>query len=60
MTSSSYCTLDRLQEVILTARGDQQNVFDQPMSARVVSLVLVAEVRRPSVARIPFTDASWR
>ena len=45
---------------MLTARGDQQNVFDQAMSARVVTLVLVAEVRRMSVVGISFTDVSWR
>lgn len=45
---------------MLTAPGDQQNVFDQAMSAPAVSLVIAAEVRRPSVAGISFTDASWR
>ena len=45
---------------MLTALGDQQNVFDQAMSARVVSLVLVAEVRRTSAVGVAFTDASWR
>ena len=46
--------------MLLTALGDQQNVFDPAMPARVVCLVLAAEVRRTSVVGICFTDASWR
>lgn len=42
---------------MLTAPGDQQNVFDQAMSPRVVSLAHAAEVRRLSVVGDCFTDA---
>ena len=45
---------------MLTAPGDQQNVFDQAMSTRVVSLVHAAEVRRLSAVGNYFTDARWR
>ena len=45
---------------MLTDLGDQQNVFDQAMSARVVSLVLVAEVRTTSAVGICSTDPSGR
>ena len=42
---------------MLTAPGDQQKVSDQAMSARVVSLVHAAEVRRLSAVGDCFTDA---
>ena len=42
---------------MLTAPGDQRNVSDQAMAARVVSLVHAAEVHRLSAIGDCFADA---